>query len=95
VGVRLRAVESGLVVFETTTFHLHETLPNTGAFIVAWDLQLNVHSGMYVVETFVWNSMSGREVGSGLTAYVRTSGRDESSGPVQMNPRIRVVSAIT
>ena len=90
VGVRLRAVESGLVVFETTTFHLHETLPNTGAFTVAWDLQLNVHSGMYVVETFVWNGMSGREVGSGLTAYVRISGRDESSGPVQMNPRIRV-----
>ena len=95
VGVRLRAVESGLVVFETTTFHLHETLPNTGAFVVAWDLQLNVRAGMYVVETFVWNSMSGREVGSGLTAYVRVSGRDESSGPVQMNPRIRVVSSTT
>jgi hypothetical protein len=87
-------VESGLAVFETTTFHQHETLPNTGAFVVAWDLQLNVHPGMYVVETFVWNSMSGREVGSGLTTYMRISGRDESSGPVQMHPRLRVVNAV-
>ncbi|HEY7568975.1 MAG TPA: polysaccharide ABC transporter ATP-binding protein [Gemmatimonadaceae bacterium] len=94
VGVRLRSVESGLVMFETTTFHLHETLPNAGAFSVAWDLQLNVHPGMYVVEGFVWNNMSGREVGSALTAYVRVTGRGEFSGPVQMNPRIRVASAL-
>jgi ABC-type polysaccharide/polyol phosphate transport system ATPase subunit len=94
VGVRLRAVESGLAVFETTTFQQDQALPNTGAFVVAWDLQLNVHPGMYVVETFVWNNMSGREVGSSLTAYMRISGRDESSGPVQMHPRLRVVNAV-
>lgn len=95
VGVRLRAVESGLVMFETTTFHQHETLPNAGPFTVAWDLQLNLHPGVYVVEGFVWNSMSGREVGSALTAYVRVTGGGEFSGPVQMRPRLRVVSAVS
>lgn len=90
VGIRLRSVETGLVMFETTTFHVHENLPNAGTFTVVWDLELNVHPGMYVVEGFVWNNMSGREMGSGLTAYVRVTGKGEFSGPVQMNPRIRV-----
>ena len=94
IGVRVRAVDSGEVMFETTTLQLHEPLPTTGAFSVAWELQLNVRPGMYVVEAFVWHSMAGRELGSSLTAYVRVSGSAEFAGPVHMHPRVRVVNAV-
>ncbi|MGQ0639845.1 MAG: ABC transporter ATP-binding protein [Gemmatimonadaceae bacterium] len=95
-GVRVRAVDSGEVLFETTTFHLHEPLPTSGAFSLAWELQLNVRPAVYIVEAFVWNSLAGREQGRSLTTYVRVarSGSGEFSGPVHMHPRVRVVNAV-
>jgi len=94
VGIRVRAVDTGEVMFETTTNHFHEALPTTGAFSVACELQLNVRPGMYIVECFVWNSMAGHERGTGLTAHMRVSGGDQFVGPVHMRPRVRVVSAV-
>jgi lipopolysaccharide transport system ATP-binding protein len=94
VGIRVRAVDTGEVMFEATTSHFHEVLPMTGTFSVACELQLNVRPGMYVLESFVWNSMAGRELGTSLTAYVRVSGSSQFAGPVHMHPRVRVVSAV-
>jgi ABC-type polysaccharide/polyol phosphate transport system ATPase subunit len=94
VGIRVRSVDSGEVLFETTTSHFHESLPATGAFSVTCELQLNVRPGMYILESFVWNTMAGRELGTGLTAHMRVKGSDEFIGPVNMRPRMRVVSAV-
>jgi hypothetical protein len=69
-------------------------LPTTGAFSVVCELQLNVRPGMYILESFVWNNIAGRELGTGLTAYMRVTGSDQFSGPVNMLPRVRVVSAV-
>jgi ABC-type polysaccharide/polyol phosphate transport system ATPase subunit len=92
VGVRVRSVQTGDVMFETTTFHQHETLPARGSFDATWELQLNVQPGIYVVEAFVWNSMAGRESGTVLTTYTRVWGEGEFTGPVQMHPRLRIAT---
>ena len=94
VGIRVRSVDSGEVMFETTTAHFHENLPSSGVFSVACELQLNVRPGLYMLESFVWNTMAGRELGTGLTAHMRVKGSDEFIGPVNMRPRVRVVSAV-
>jgi hypothetical protein len=90
VGLRIRSSQSGDVSFETGTTQAGVDLPRRGSFVLAVDLQLNLRPGVYSLETFVWNSMAGRAVASGPTAYLEVAGGPEFDGPIQMNPRIRL-----
>jgi ABC-type polysaccharide/polyol phosphate transport system ATPase subunit len=94
VGIRVRAADTGEVMFETNTTHLHETLPAAGPFALAWELYLNVRPGLYVIEAFVWNNMAARELGSSLTTYLSVTGSNEFTGPVHMHPSVRTVHAV-
>jgi len=92
VGVRLRSSQNGESVFETSVLALGQDLPLSGAFVARFDLQLNVPPGVYLVESFVWNRMAGRELTSGPGGAVQVRGGPEFQGPVQMNPLVRVTT---
>ncbi|HSR91135.1 MAG TPA: polysaccharide ABC transporter ATP-binding protein [Gemmatimonadales bacterium] len=90
IGIRIRSAESGEPVFETTTLSLGYDLPKSGRFSLTLELQLNLPSGVYPVESFVWNRMAGRELGGGPGGAVRVEGGPEFEGTVQMNARARL-----
>jgi len=92
VGVRIRSPESGQPVFETTALSLGHDLPQTGRFALTMELQLNLPSGIYPLESFVWNRMAGRELGGGPGGSVRVEGGQEFQGLVQMNARAQVLT---
>ena len=95
VGVRIRSAQSGEPVFETTALSLGHDLPQTGRFVLRFDLQLNLPPGIYPLESFVWNRMAGRELGGGPGASVRVEGGQEFEGLVQMNARARLFTNAT
>jgi hypothetical protein len=90
VRVRVRSTETGDVLFETGTLQLGTALPQSGAYSLEFDLQLNVARGIYLIETFVWDRLMGRECFTGPSAHLDVRGGDEFDGMVQMHPEVRL-----
>lgn len=86
--LRVRSAQTGESVFETSTDRLGGTLPLSGTFEVAVELQMNVPAGVYVIESSVWDRQIGRSSFTGPVAYIDVQGGDEFTGTVQMNPRL-------
>lgn len=92
VGVRVRALHTGEVVFATSTSRLKVELPSHGPFGLQLEIQLNVPEGNYVVETVTWDRRHNREAGTGPVARIAVAKGVSFDGPVQMNPTMRSVA---
>ena len=86
VGVRLRSGQTGAVEFAATAQQLGRNLPNRGGYELSLALSLNVRPGLYLAETYVWNTSASCETGGGPSVRVEVRGGPEFSGPVQMSP---------
>lgn len=91
VGIRVRALHTGVYVFATSTSRLAVDLPGAGPFGLELDLQLNVPPGNYVVETTTWDPRGNRDVSAGPSLRVEVTEGASFDGPVQMNPRMRLL----
>jgi ABC-type glutathione transport system ATPase component len=92
VSLRIRSPQTGEILFTTSTLRLGVKLPETGQFELAFELQLNVPAGVYVIESFVWDRIMERESFAGPRRHLEVRGGDDFEGPVQMNPRVNVRS---
>ena len=89
--IRVRASQTGQIVFVTNTARCAVELPATGRFELEVDLQMNVPEGIYFAETSVRDRKREVAVGSGPTACIQVRGGPSFYGLVQMNPAMRVV----
>jgi homopolymeric O-antigen transport system ATP-binding protein len=92
VSVRVRSAQTGEVVFETSTLRLGVALPDSARFAMEFELQMNVPSSVYVIESFIWDRLMERESFAGPCGYVEVRGGEEFDGWVQMNPRLRMLN---
>ena len=93
VRLRVRSTQTGDVLFETGTMQLGLELPQSGAYALDFDLQMNVARGVYLIESYVWDRLMGRESFAGPSAHLDVRGGDEFDGLVQMHPQVRLAEA--
>jgi len=86
--VRVRRMDTGQVIFTTTTHRhgLHLTRP--GSFVVRFDLQFNVPEGVMSVETGIIDADTERLMGEGPWAHLEVSPGQPFKGMVQLNPEL-------
>jgi len=85
VALRIRALQTGEVVFATSSSHCEVELPPIGPFAVDVALQLNVPAANYVIETNVWDPIRHRDASPGPTTRIEVTEGASFYGPVQMN----------
>jgi ABC-type polysaccharide/polyol phosphate transport system ATPase subunit len=89
VGLRVRSLHTGEVVFGTRTLLHHVELPS-GPFELTVELQLNVPAGVYAIESSVGHWRRGRDARTGPAILVHVDGGPGFWGPVQMNSVMHV-----
>jgi len=92
VFVSVRSAQTGNVVFSTTTARLGVVLPQEGEFQLDISLQMNVPSGVYMVESGVLDDRRADVVSQGPTMSVQVDPGPGFTGSVQLNPQISVAS---
>jgi lipopolysaccharide transport system ATP-binding protein len=90
VGVLVRGLQSGRVMFDVGTPERKIDLPETGAFELDVDLDFNVPPGLYVVETHVWDYVRDAVSYRGPSVTVHVDGGPVFAGTVQMNGTMRL-----
>jgi hypothetical protein len=93
IRLRVRAVDSGEVVYWTTTTFCHFPLPEHGEFDLAIDLQMNVPAGVYTLDASVWSDVEEHEISGGPVAAIHVMRGSSFYGSVQLNPRFHIVAA--
>src|SRR5262249_41649992 len=88
--LRIRLAQTGETMFETTTYQLGLALPIAGRFHLEFRVQMNVPSGIYLVETAAWNRLAARESFAGPSGYVDVRPGLPFRGLVQMNPQVEL-----
>jgi ABC-type polysaccharide/polyol phosphate transport system ATPase subunit len=89
VGVRVRSLQTGDVVFATGTIS-HELQLPAGPFELRVALQMNVPEGVYAVESTIGQWQRERRVETGPAALVQVTGGRWFWGQVQMNCAMRL-----
>jgi ABC-type polysaccharide/polyol phosphate transport system ATPase subunit len=90
IGVRIRSLESGGVLFATHFVELNAKLRPGRDFVLDVGLQMNVPPGMYTAEVVVWDPLSQSDVATGPIGRVSVAPGSRFWGSVQMNPRVRL-----
>ncbi|MEO8337480.1 MAG: ABC transporter ATP-binding protein [bacterium] len=93
-SVRVRSVETGMMVFESEVESAGVSIPAESSwFCVQASLQMNVPAGPYYVEVVIRNRGDGREISSGPGAYIDVASRAIFVGPVQLNMECQITHA--
>lgn len=89
VGIRVRSLETGSIIFASGT-ETHELELPPGPFGLRVGLNMNVPPGLYAIESAVWQGGAERDSRNGPTTLVRVSGGPSFTGTVQMNSTMQV-----
>ena len=89
IEIRLRAMQTGKLVYATSTDRCGIALPRSGPLRLAVTLQMNVPLGLYAVETAVYSTRAERVVAPGPFATVNVREGATFWGSVQLNARMR------
>ena len=89
VGIRVRSLETGSIIFASGT-ETHDLELPSGPFGLRVALDMNVPPGLYAIESAVWQGGSERDSRNGPTTLVRVSGGPSFTGTVQMNSSMQV-----
>lgn len=90
VGVRIRALTTGELVFATSCDRLGVELPPIGPFEVEVDLQANLPAGSYVLEVVTWDRDRNRDAATAAPVRLQVLEGRSFWGSVQMNPGMRL-----
>jgi ABC-type polysaccharide/polyol phosphate transport system ATPase subunit len=91
-GIRVRALHNGQLVFSTGTHRCHIPMPDPGEFALQTRLQMNVPPGIYAFESVVWDRASDREVAKGPSVTLEVKPGVSFGGTVQMNPEMSLTT---
>jgi len=92
IGLRVRSLQTGDVVFATGTVSHQVELP-PGPFELAIGLQMNVPAGIYAIESSVGHWQRERDARNGPATLVHVAAGAGFVGQVQLNCAMRVRSA--
>lgn len=94
-GVRVRAAQTGSVVFATTNGMCDMALPSVGDFDVSMDLQMNVSPGVYSLEPYLVTWIDGAPTfkSAGPVTHVQVQEDPKFFGTNQLNPRMRIATS--
>jgi lipopolysaccharide transport system ATP-binding protein len=90
---RLRAMQTGRLIYATSTDRCGVALPRSGPLRLNVALQMNVPLGLYAVETAVYSTRAQRVVAQGPFATVNVREGATFWGDVQLNARMRTPPA--
>jgi ABC-type polysaccharide/polyol phosphate transport system ATPase subunit len=90
--LRVRRMDTGQVVFTTSTHRHGLRLTDPGPFAVRFDLQFNVLEGVLSVESVVIDADTEGTLGEGPWAHVEVSPGQPFKGVVQLNPEVTLSS---
>jgi ABC-type polysaccharide/polyol phosphate transport system ATPase subunit len=93
IGLRVRSMQSGKVLFSTSSMSLGVSLEGLTRASLDIGLQLNTAPGVYTIETLVFDRRRGRPVGGGPWVNVTVQAGKSFTGDVQMNPEITLRSS--
>jgi ABC-type polysaccharide/polyol phosphate transport system ATPase subunit len=91
VGLRVRSLQTGDVLFTTGTTSQQVDLP-VGPFELSVGLQMNVPAGIYAIESAVGHWQRERDSRNGPATLVHVGGGQGFQGQVQLNCEMRVRS---
>ncbi|HET7233238.1 MAG TPA: ABC transporter ATP-binding protein [Longimicrobium sp.] len=94
IEIRLRAMQTGELIYATSTDRCGIDLPRGGPLRLSIALQMNVPLGLYAVETAVYSTRAQRVVAQGPFATVNVREGATFWGSVQLNARMRAASAV-
>ena len=92
VGLRVRAVQTGKVLYATSTQDWHIAIPSDGDFELDIELQLNIPAGVYSFESHVFSPSLRKDVLVGPTLVLQVEPGAPFWGSVQMNSRMGLAS---
>jgi len=90
VGLRVRAVQTGQVLYATSTQDWQIPVPTDGDFELEIDLQVNAPPGIYSFESHVYDAKLRRDVLVGPSHVIQVLPGTPFWGAVQMNSRMRL-----
>jgi lipopolysaccharide transport system ATP-binding protein len=88
VGVRVRSMQNGKLLFTTSSLRQGLSLEGLAAFSLDVGLQLNTAPGVYAIETGVFDRKRGRLLANGPWVTVAVHEGKNFVGEVQMNPEM-------
>jgi ABC-type polysaccharide/polyol phosphate transport system ATPase subunit len=88
IGLRVRSMQHGRVLFWTSTFRYGLSLDALPQVTIEVDLQLNTPPGVYAIETVVVESKHGRPLADGPWVNVTVQEGRSFGGEIQMNARM-------
>ena len=88
VGVRVRSMQNGKVLFATSTLREGMSLEGLSRFTLEVSLQLNTAPGIYTIETVVFDQERIQPHATGPWVNVTVEGGKSFMGEVQMNPEM-------
>ena len=88
VGLRVRAVQTGQVLYATSTRDWQLSIPTDSAFDLEIELQVNVPPGIYSFESVVYDTKLRQDVLVGPSRVMQVQPGAPFGGSVQMNSRM-------
>ena len=85
---RVRRMDTGQVVFTTSTHRHGHHLTEPGPFAVRFDLQFNLPEGVMSIETGIIDADTESPIGEGPWAHVEVSPGQPFKGAVQLNAEV-------
>jgi len=92
VGVRVRSMQNGKVLFATSSMRQGVSLSGLASFALDVTLQLNTAPGVYAIETVVFDRQRVQLVANGPWVTVTVQEGKSFHGEVQMNPEMTLRS---
>ena len=88
VGLRVRSMQNGKVLFATSSLRQGLSLEGLAGFTLDVGLQLNTAPGVYTIETVVFDRKRGQPIANGPWVNVTVHEGKSFVGEVQMNPEM-------
>jgi ABC-type polysaccharide/polyol phosphate transport system ATPase subunit len=88
VGVRVRSMQNGKVLFATSSLRQGLSLEGVTGFTLEVSLQLNTAPGVYTIETVVFDRKRNQPIANGPWVNVTVCDGKGFAGEVQMNPEM-------
>jgi energy-coupling factor transporter ATP-binding protein EcfA2 len=93
IGVRLRSLQNGQIVFGTSTTRVGLELPTNHQFHLDVDLEMNVEPGVYSIETGLFDLKLWKPIANGPRVSVTVAADSSFVGKVYARPTFRVMLA--
>ncbi|MGH7720098.1 MAG: ABC transporter ATP-binding protein [Gemmatimonadaceae bacterium] len=95
VGLQVRSMQNGQAVYATGTRRCRLGPAPVGPFELEIDLQMNLPTGVYSIDTVVWNQREERALAWGPSLSLTVDQGADFWGSVQLNGRMRLLSPTT